>query len=171
MARCAHCTQKLPKRAVVCPYCGYPVPPNTQDNANAPGNLTPILAGGIAGLVLVSDGADNADTALTASLLSLAAAALGVPRVWMHRFLGEGSVSAQAVEACVPRSSSTSRAEPPRSRKRVKTSGRWATTRAKTIARTGSRGTEPSAGRTRSGASSHTTPSLIGSSATFFPGR
>lgn len=53
MTRCAHCTHKLPKRAVVCPYCGFPVPPNAQHKSNAPGNLGPVLAGMIAGLVLV----------------------------------------------------------------------------------------------------------------------
>jgi len=53
MTRCAHCTQKLPKRAVVCPYCGFPVTPTAKQKTAAPGNLVPALAGAIAGLVLV----------------------------------------------------------------------------------------------------------------------
>lgn len=52
MSRCAHCAQKLPKRAVVCPYCGFPVTPGVQ-STKAQGNLWPIMAGVMAGLVLV----------------------------------------------------------------------------------------------------------------------
>ena len=52
MSRCAHCAKKLPKRAVVCPYCGFPVTPGVQ-STKTQGNLWPIVAGVMAGLVLV----------------------------------------------------------------------------------------------------------------------
>jgi hypothetical protein len=37
----------------VCPYCGFTVNPPLKNQAAAPGNYWPILAGAIAGLVLV----------------------------------------------------------------------------------------------------------------------
>ncbi len=53
MTRCTHCAQKLPKRALVCPYCGFPVPPEMYQKPANGSNLGAILPGVIGGVALV----------------------------------------------------------------------------------------------------------------------
>ena len=75
-------------------YQVYPVNPHAQEVEGVP--CYPDLAS----VPVHLQGVVVATPATATEAVVRECAALGVPRVWMHRSLGEGSVSAQAVEAC-----------------------------------------------------------------------